>query len=128
MPKSAVTTTFRPRDDVLKQLVTARREEVVRLQKSQAAHLADLENRGRARIASLRNALPGGLVRVLDALDKMHDESSAATRSHVDKVKTRLAASVVSPENETAVHPGLAGGHLSAEKPNFASNLTGEAC
>jgi hypothetical protein len=30
---------FKPSDDILKQLVTARREEVVRLQKSQADHI-----------------------------------------------------------------------------------------
>jgi hypothetical protein len=112
MPRTAVTTTFRPSDEALRQLVTARREEVVRLQKSQVDHLEDLETRGRARIASLRKALPADLVAVLDELDKMHDEASAATRSHVDQVKTRLAASVVSPENETAIHPGLARGHL----------------
>jgi hypothetical protein len=94
--------------------VTARREEVVRLQKSQADHIEDLENRGRARVTSLRNTLPGDLVTVLDELDKTHDEAIAATRSHVDQVKARLAASVVSPENETAVHPGLARGHLVA--------------
>jgi hypothetical protein len=86
----------------------------VRLQKSQADHLDDLETRGRERIASLRNTLSTDVVTVLDELDRMHDEASAATRSHVDQVKTRLAASVASPENETAVHPGLVRGHLVA--------------
>jgi hypothetical protein len=114
MPRTAATTMFRPGDDVLRELVTARREEVVRLQKSQADHLQDLETRGRERIASLRNTLPADLVTVLNELDRAHDEASAATRSHVDQVKTRLVASAASPENETAVHPGLARGHLSA--------------
>lgn len=105
---------FKPSDDILKQLVTARREEVVRLQKSQAHHLADLESRGQARVAALRKTLPKEMVAVLDSLDKTHDEAKAATKSHVDKVKAKLAASASSPENETAVHPGLAGGHLVA--------------
>src|SRR5216683_3195851 len=80
MPRTVVTTTFRPSDDILRQLVAARREEVLRLQKSQADHLEDLETRGRQRIASLRGTLPGNLVTVLDELDKTHDEASAATR------------------------------------------------
>src|SRR3979490_2030232 len=90
MPRTAVTTTFRPSDEALRQLVTARREEVMRLQKSQADHIEDLETRGRARIASLRNPLSGDLVTVLDELDRTHNEASAATRSHVDQVRTRL--------------------------------------
>ncbi len=105
---------FKPHDDILEQLVTARREEVVRLQKSQADHLKDLETRGQARIAALKKTLPKDMVAVLDSLDKTHDEASAATKSHVDRVKAKFAPSGPSPENETAVHPGLAGGHLVA--------------
>jgi len=107
-------TTFKLSDDILKQLVTARREEVVRLQKSQADQLKDLETRGRERIAALKKTLPKDIVAVLDSLDKTHEEASAATKSHADRVKAKFAASVSSPENETAVHPGLAGGHLVA--------------
>lgn len=106
--------TFKLSDDTLKQLVTARREEVVRLQKSQADHLKDLETRGQARIAALRKTLPKDMVAVLDSLDKTRAEASAATKSHVDSVKAKFTASVVALENETAVHPGLAGGHLVA--------------
>ncbi len=32
----------------------------------------------------------------------------------MDQVKARQADAIVSPENETAAHPGLAGGHLVA--------------
>ncbi|MGI9071226.1 MAG: hypothetical protein ACR2JB_07885 [Bryobacteraceae bacterium] len=107
-------TTFKSSDDILKQLVTARREEVVRLQKSQAEHLKDLETRGQARIEALNKTLPKEIVAVVQSLAKTHDEATAATKSHVDKVKAKLAASGPSPENETAVHPGLARGHLVA--------------
>jgi hypothetical protein len=107
-------TTFKSSDDLLKQLVTARRAEVVRLQKSQADHLKDLETRGQAQIAALRKILPQYLVAVLDSLDKTHAEASASTKSHVDNVKAKFAASGPAPENETAMHPGLAGGHLGA--------------
>ena len=105
---------FKPADDTLKQLVTARREEVVRLQTAQANSLKDLESRGQARIANLRRTLPKDMVAVLDALDKTHDEAHAATKTLVDSLKTKLVASGPSPENETALHPGLAGGQLVA--------------
>jgi hypothetical protein len=111
MTRTPETKAFKESDEVLKQLVTARREEVVRLQKSQADHVKDLETRGQARIASLRKTLPTELVSTLDRLDKMHDEASAATKSHVEHIKKRLAASVVMTDDQTAVHPGLADGH-----------------
>lgn len=104
--------TFKLSDDTLKQLVTARREEVIRLQKSQADQLKDLETRGQEQIAALRKTLPKDMVAVLDSLDKTHDEAQKATMAHADRVKAQFAASVVAPENETAVHPGLAGGRL----------------
>src|SRR5258706_4898724 len=106
--------TFKPSDDILQELVAARREEVVRLQKSQADHLKDLETRGQARIVTLGQTLPKEISAALRGLDKTHDEASAATKAHSDRVKAKLVASVPSPENETAVHPGLAGGHLVA--------------
>jgi hypothetical protein len=105
---------FKACDDVLKQLVNARREEVVHLQKFQADHLKDLETRGQARIASIRKTLPKDIVAVLNGLEKLHDEAQAASKSHVDSIKAKLADSGPSPENETAMHPGLAGGHLIA--------------
>jgi hypothetical protein len=109
-----MTEKFKPTDDILKQLVTARREEVVRLQKNQADQLEDLETRGQSRIAALKKTLPKDILTTLDSLDKMHNEASEATKAHVERVKAKLAASAISPENETAIHPGLAGGHLVA--------------
>jgi len=105
--------TFNPTDEVLKQLVTARREEVVRLQNSQADQIKDLEARGQARIESLKKTLPKEVVGVLESLTEQ-DEAIAATKSRVDKAKAELAASSPSPENETAIHPGLARGQLIA--------------
>lgn len=109
-----MTETFKPCDDILKQLVTARREEVVRLQTSQADQLKNLEARGQARIATLRKTLTKEILSVKDSLDATHEKANAATQAHVDEVKAKLVASGPSPENETAVHPGLAGGHLVA--------------
>jgi hypothetical protein len=111
---SEIEVKFQPCDDVLKELVNERREEVVRLQKSQADHLKDMETRGRERIAMLKKTLPKDIVAVLDRLDKMHNEATAATKSHVEAVKAKLVDSGPSPENETADHPGLGGGHLVA--------------
>jgi hypothetical protein len=106
--------TFKPHDDILKQLVTARREEVLRLQKAQANHLKDLEIRGQGRIAALHKILPKEIVAVLQNLDKTYDEASEDTKSHVESVKAKFAAEGSSPENETAAHPGLAAGRLVA--------------
>jgi hypothetical protein len=106
--------TFKPHDDLLEQLVSERREEVVRLQKSHADQLKDLETRGQARIADLKKTLPKEMVAVLDNLDKTHDKASTATKSHVEKVRAKLADAEPSPEHATAMHPGLAGGHLVA--------------
>jgi hypothetical protein len=106
--------TFRAGDETLAQLVAARREEVVQLQRTQADRLDDLETRGQARLAALSRSLPRELTSVLDSLDSTHDEAAQATRSRVETVKASLAATRPSPENETAVHPGLAGGHLIA--------------
>lgn len=89
----------------------ARREEVVQLQRTQADRLNDLETRGQARLS---RSLPRELTSVLDSLDSTHDEAAQATRSRVETVKASLAETRPSPENETAVHPGLAGGHLIA--------------
>jgi hypothetical protein len=109
-----MTEKFKPYDDILEQLVSERRDEVVRLQKSHADQLKDLETRGQARIADLKKTLPKEMVAVLDNLDKTHDKASTATKSHVEKVKAKLADAEPSPEHETAMHPGLAGGHLVA--------------
>jgi hypothetical protein len=106
--------TFKSSDNILKELVTARRAEVVRLQKSQADQLKDLDIRGQAKLATLRKALPKDVVTVLDSLNKTHDEASEDTKSNFDTVKARLVASRPSPENETGVHPGMAGGKLVA--------------
>src|SRR5262249_9533513 len=95
-------------------LLTARREEVVRLQQSQADQLKDLESRGQGRLVGVKRALPKEIVAVLDGMEKSHDEAQAAIKSHAESIKAKLAASGPSPENATAVHPGLAGGQLIA--------------
>jgi hypothetical protein len=109
-----MTDEFKPSDEILKQLVTARRDEVVRLQKSQAEQLKDVETRGRARLADLKKTLPKDIAAVLNSLEKANTKAAAATDSHVELVKVKLVASAPAPEDETAVHPGLAGGHLVA--------------
>jgi hypothetical protein len=107
-----MTEKFKSHDDVLEQLVNERREEVVRLQKAHADQLKDLETRGQAQIAELKKTLPKEMVTALDNLDKTHEKASKATKSHVEKVRAELADAEPSPEQETAMHPGLAGGHL----------------
>src|SRR2546430_7027741 len=109
-----MTEKFKPSDDVLKGLVEARREEVERMQKSQADQIKDLETRGRARLADLKKTLPKDVAAVLSSLEKTHDQAEQATKSYVEEVKEKLAVSTPSPQNETGIHPGLAGGQLVA--------------
>jgi hypothetical protein len=112
--EKSVDTTFKAGDETLKELVTARRDDVVRLQKSQTDRLKDVESRGQERLAELKKTLPKEVVTTLKSLDRMHDEATVATKSQTEDLKGKLSASAPSPENDTAVHPGLAGGHLIA--------------
>ena len=105
---------FRKSDDVLEQLVAARRAEVVRLQKAQAAEIEDLDRRGRQSLTALRKSLSKDIVSALDGLDKMHGEADEATKSRVETMVERMADATPSAENETALHPGMAGGQLVA--------------
>jgi len=109
-----VEATFRASDETLAQLVAARRDEVVQIQTGQANRLKDVETRGQARIAALNKSLPKDIVNILDGLDRTHSEAADATASHIEQVKAQLVESRPALENETAVHPGLAGGHLIA--------------
>jgi hypothetical protein len=97
-------------DDPLEGLLAARREDVVRSHDVQVDRLKDLEDRGQERLSLLRTILPPDVIAVLD---RMHNDAGTAAMCPVEQITTRMAASVVAPENETAAHPGLAGGHLS---------------
>jgi hypothetical protein len=105
---------FKASDETLRQLVAARRDEVVKLQQDRADRLKDIETRGQARIADLNKRLPREIVSVNDTLGATHEQAVETTRSRVERAKATLVQSGPSPENETAVHPGLAGGHLIA--------------
>ena len=105
---------FKRGDDILRELVAARRDEVVLLQNKQREQLRDLEIRGAKRLAGLKKTLPKDFVAVLDSLDKMHHQSVLTTKSAVEDIKAGLIASGPSKENETAIHPGLAGNFLVA--------------
>ena len=112
--------TFKPSDEILKQLVTARRAEVVRLQQSQAEELRDVEARGQARIRTLRATLPKDTVQIMDNLGKADEEAQAVSRSYLADAKARLTSS--KPALELTAHPGLAGGRLIA--PNSVGWFT----
>ena len=107
-------TTFKSCDEELKQLVAERRKEVVRLQQGLAEQLKEQEAHGQARLASLNKLLPKDIGTVLDSLDKLHEEASASTKALVERVSARLADAPVSPEFDTATHPGMAAGRLIA--------------
>lgn len=105
---------FKPGDAILEQLVNERREQVVRLQTKRADQVKDVEVRSHSRIESLKQTLPKDFGAAMESLDKSQDYSVAAAKSEVEKLRSNLITSRPSPENETAVHPGLAGGHLIA--------------
>jgi len=105
---------FNAQDELLQQLVEARREHVISQQKRQAAALLDLDARGRERIARLRKSLSKDMVAVIDTLDKDSDADKVHTLERVKGIQGELAKSAVPQEQVTAVHPGLAGGHLIA--------------
>ncbi|HWW73232.1 MAG TPA: hypothetical protein VN089_25075 [Duganella sp.] len=107
-------TVFKPGDEKLQQLVSARRAEVVRLQESEALQLQDIEKRGDARIKEMRDGLPAELVAFMDKQSKAQDDASTEAKREVEDIKNKLIAAPVAEEEETAVHPGLAGNQLVA--------------
>jgi hypothetical protein len=104
--------TFKPTDDILKQLVTQRRADVVQLQQRQAQQLQDIETRGQSRIRSLKSVLPKETTALLDKLGKMDEEEQAVSKASLAEIKAKLAASAPSIEN--TMHPGISGGKLLA--------------
>lgn len=105
-------TVFKPGDEKLQQLVGARRDEVLRLQKSEALQLQDLERRGDARVKEMRDGLPAELVAFMDKQSKAQDDASTESQREVEGIKNQLIATPVAAEAETALHPGLAGNQL----------------
>ena len=95
-------------DDILRQLVAARREEIVRVRDVRAEQLKDLETRGQAQLAALRKTLPKDMTAVLNKLDKAAKESSASkTRGKIKHGSSDAAGGRVHPQR-----PGFAGNKL----------------
>jgi len=64
-------------DPVFERLLAARREEVVALQQKQAKQLADLESRGQAKLASLKESLPQELRNQLEQQETKGEADAA---------------------------------------------------
>ncbi|MFD2934266.1 hypothetical protein [Spirosoma flavum] len=111
-------TKFKSSDDQLKQLVAERRQEVVRLQKSQAEQIEKANKSGQTRMDQLKKSLPQDVVTFLDNQEKTHKEEQAAIESYTAEAKTSLSSIEVSPENITSIHPGLVEGHLLSDSTN----------
>ena len=107
-------TVFKPGDEQLQQLVSARRDEVLRLQESEALRLQDIEKSGEARNNDMRRDLPAELVAFMDKRSKTQDDAGAEAQREVEDIQNKLIATAISAEEETAAHPGLAGGQLVA--------------
>jgi hypothetical protein len=83
--------TFEPSDDILREYITAR-SEVVRLQKSQADHLKDLETRGQAQIAASHQTVPKEIVARARA-DRTRLTTKQVRQPRRTPTESRLAAS-----------------------------------
>ena len=109
-----MTTVFKPGDEELQQLVCARRDEVLRLQQSEALHLQDIEQRGADRVKAMRDGLPAEFVAFMDKQGKADDAAGDEYRREVEEIRAKLIGTAIPEAEHTAVHPGLAGGQLVA--------------
>ena len=93
-------------DKVLEQLVADRREEVIRLQTSQASRLRELESRGQTRLSRLQDTLAGELAEAFKAQERSHEEQAEETLQLTTSLSKELSATSSSIE-QTTLHPGV---------------------
>jgi len=101
-------TKFKATDNILEELVNARRKEVEGLQKSQAAQLEAIEKKGQASIKALRKSLPKEMVAALEEQEKMNDAASAATVEFAEAAKAKLRSVVPSTDDGLAKKADIA--------------------
>jgi hypothetical protein len=104
--------TFKAGDETLQQLVTERRNEVVRLQTAQAERNKDMEARAQTRIRTLRATLPKDTLELVDKLGKLDEDASNAAKTIAADARRKLADTA--PTVITAAHPGIVEGKLIA--------------
>lgn len=100
-------------DRVLEQLVAARREEVVALQKTQADRLQQVERTGQQRLSDLRESLPKDIAEVLQKQDSYNEDQAAQAEKQAADVIQQMA-DTTQPGTGTGLHPGAGQGSLGA--------------
>ena len=93
-------------DKVLEQLVADRREEVIRLQTTQANRQREIESAGQTRLSQLQDALSSELGEALKAQERSHEEQTHETRQMVSSLSKELSVASSTSEQVT-LHPGV---------------------
>jgi len=98
--KLKVDAQFKAADKALEELVKARRDEVVRMQKAQADQLADVEKRGEVSMAAWKKSLPKEMASLYEAQEKANKDAVAATKYFTDEIKEKLLAAAPKTKEE----------------------------
>ncbi|GAB3271117.1 hypothetical protein GCM10027347_42200 [Larkinella harenae] len=105
---------FKASDTILKELVNARRQEIMRLQKAEADQLAKADQLGQTRMTEYKKSLPQDIVTFLDKQEKMHKDAKTAVEAYITEVSNTLSVAGIdeAPEASVSDNPGFAEGHL----------------
>ncbi|MFT3935338.1 MAG: hypothetical protein QM726_17060 [Chitinophagaceae bacterium] len=98
-------TKFKASDAALEELVKARREEVVALQKATAARIEEMEKKGQASIKALRKTLPKEMIASLDQQEQLHKDATDATAAWVEEARAKLRSTTPASENGKGFNP-----------------------
>jgi hypothetical protein len=91
LPKPFEAQPFKASDSVLRELVAERRREVEHLQRQQAEHLQDVEERGQTKLKALKGMLGKEQAGLLDKLESLHKDEVKKTEALVEKTKETLS-------------------------------------
>jgi hypothetical protein len=104
---------FKPQDNLLKELVIARRSEVESLQKQSAEQIKGLDDRGKQRLKLLHDIIGDDTSTIVKALQKADDDETKKAKSRIEKIKENYA-SVDRPATAPQEHPGFVYSNLAA--------------
>jgi hypothetical protein len=100
---------LKPPGAILEKLISARSEELARVQKLQSEASKAIEIRGKAQLATLKKTLPRDWIAVLDSVDKIHEDASVAAQTRLKKVSPTAAPLRPGPTNDPPIVPGTLG-------------------
>jgi hypothetical protein len=91
--KQNVDTRFRSSDDVLRELVALRRQEVEHLQRLQASRLKEQETRGQAQLKSALSGLSKEQVQLIEKAQGRSDDLMKSAKAEIDEIRKKLIES-----------------------------------